>query len=316
MLVQAMLLIAVIVVISGSLLTNAIVTARAGFAQAVQAQSRTSMSDATADFVSWAQARVRNGGTQASWRRQIVGGKSDSEEFRPICDPTVAAKSTAAACSHWEHNSWMVTGGTTVGSQTQPAARGQVAGGVKVFNLARTVDEQRITAVISVDVESPDGRQTYASDSREVTARIFDAPPWVVVTGVKEVGTMNGSIGAGEGDSGGFSNSPAFSQVAMATPNPGLPANVTDTRIITTVTCANSQSFAQTNPIDGRDSIISVGRDGDADWRYELPCAPRSPPTVPDKSYIPPDGTTYATGDNNSSVGQLNRESSASSFSY
>ena len=315
MLIQAMLLIAVIVVISGSLLTNAIVTTRAGFAQAVQAQSRTSMSDATADFVTWAQGRVRTRTTQTSWKRQIVAGKGDTEEFRPICDPIVAATDTTAACSHWEHNTWMVTGGTTGGSQTQPKPFGVVDGGVKVVNLARTVDEQRITAMVSTDVESADGRETYASDSREITARTFDAPPWVVVTGVKGVGTMNGAVGAGEGDSGGYYGDPRYNS-HQTLPSSSNPAGITDTRIITTVQCVNSYNISESSPLQNSTlSVINVNRDGNRDWQYELPCSPTyKGPTVPDPAFIAPHSSTYDTVDDSRSFATLKHQPDVSSF--
>jgi len=304
MFIQALLLVAVMVVISGSILMSTIVTARSALHQSLIAQSQAAMSDATADFVTWATDRVQRKNAEVSWRPiKDSNGKSDTSEFKPLCDSKRAASSTSGPCTHFVSANWMVVGATTPGGRPQAGA-GNAMQRTQVNNLARTVDEQRIAAIVSVDVQSADGRHTFSSDSREITARIFDASPYVVVTGVRAVSAINGTIKTSEGDSGGYRGSKDDASV-QSSPNPQYPTSVTDTRIVTTVNCVNTTSVNPGNPYnEAHNHIIEVGRDGDADWSYEMACTPTYRPTpapVGVTGYLAPIGDTYATVDDNSS---------------
>lgn len=321
MIVQGLLLIAVIAVVSGTILTTTLVTAKTALHQTLVAQSRSAMSDATVDFVSWAQARVRAGGAQTSWSpRQTPSLSNDTNEFKPICDATSIPKDGVPACDHWEHNAWMVTGATTPAGQPPTTLR-SASPGTTVSNLARTVDEQRISAIISTDIESKDGRHTYASESRQVTARIFDAPPYVVITGVRTLSSINGSLQAAEGDTGGYrqARDTYFNTRSNGRPDPLHPSNLTDTRIVTTVDCVNTGNenkqdpFAVSNHADNL--VIDMNRPGDADWAFQMPCDPtyRTPP-VPNVGYIEPTGSTYATVDDAASNARLERAATFDSF--
>jgi len=187
----------------------------------------------------------------------------------------------------------------------------------QVDNLARTVDEQRITAIVSVDVQSADGKRTFASESREITARTFDASPYVVVTGVRAASTINGTIRTSEGDSGGHLGNYESAYVKyQSTPNPNYPSVVTDTRIFTTVACVNSVGFDSKNAFNEAGShLVPVGRDGDADWVFEMPCSPTYSPTpTPNiRGYITPVGNTYGNVEDNS-TGSLKRAAKGSSY--
>jgi len=318
MLTQALLLVAVIVMISGSILMSTIVTAKTAFHQALVGESHAAMSDATADFVTWAANRVRAANAEVSWLPiKDSSGRSDTSETKPLCGSTRVASDPSAACTHAMHATWMVTGATTAGGRP-PAGGKSPAQETQVDNLARTVDEQRITAIVSVDVQSADGKRTFASESREITARTFDASPYVVVTGVRAASTINGTMHTSEGDSGGYPGIRTNHFDAIrSTPDPRAPAVVTDTRIITDVDCVNSVDFDSNNPYHGDGShIIQVGRDGDADWAFEMPCLPTysptpSPPNI--AGYLAPVGNTYATVEDNS-TGSFKRAAKGSGF--
>jgi len=319
MLTQALLLVAVIVMISGSILMSTIVTAKTAFHQALVGESHAAMSDATADFVTWAANRVRAANAEVSWLPiKDSSGRSDTSETKPLCGSTRVASDPSAACTHAMHATWMITGATTAGGRP-PAGGKSPAQETQVDNLARTVDEQRITAIVSVDVQSADGRRTFASESREITARTFDASPYVVVTGVRAASTINGTMHTSEGDSGGhlgfkdFGDNPTRSK-----PNPQHPSYFTDTRIVTDVDCVNSVGFDSKNPHNEAGShIIQVGRDGDSDWSFEMPCSPTYSPTptpnVP--GYLAPVGNTYATVEDNS-TGLFKRATKSSGFPH
>jgi len=281
MLTQALLLVAVIVMISGSILMSTIVTAKTAFHQALVGESHAAMSDATADFVTWAANRVRAANAEVSWLPiKDSSGRSDTSETKPLCGSTRVASDPSAACTHAMHATWMITGATTAGGRP-PAGGKSPAQETQVDNLARTVDEQRITAIVSVDVQSADGKRTFASESREITARTFDASPYVVVTGVRAASTINGTIRTSEGDSGGHLGNYESAYVKyQSTPNPNYPSVVTDTRIFTTVACVNSVGFDSKNAFNEAGShLVPVGRDGDADWVFEMPCSPTYSPT-------------------------------------
>lgn len=328
MIIQAFLLIAVIVVITGSILSNSLVTARAGLAQSVQAESRAAMSDATADFVTWARGRVggtvanSEGNAQTSWAPKIIAGKDDTKEFKAICSSTTAqVQPPLPACAHYEHVTWMVLGGTTAGSNVLPPnwipSQTQEA---EVRNLARTVDEQRISAILSVDVQSADGLITYSSQSREVTARIFDALPYVAITGSKDLNAIQGAAKASEGDSGGFSYKDFLNYTFYNTrPTISNPAKVVDTRIITQVNCSNSST--NINRDDPRQNpaqnlLINPRKDGNLQWAFELACIPKNPPAVDLPAYIAPQGDVYATVDDSTSKAIPKRDTDESIFAH
>lgn len=67
MLIQSLLLIATMLIVGSALLTSTLVSAKAAFHRAVIHKSETAMSDATAQFVSWAQNYVSKYGTEAPW---------------------------------------------------------------------------------------------------------------------------------------------------------------------------------------------------------------------------------------------------------
>ncbi|GAC1309378.1 MAG: hypothetical protein NVSMB21_15840 [Vulcanimicrobiaceae bacterium] len=163
--------------------------------------------------------------------------------------------------------------------------------------MSRVVDEQRIAATISVDVDTRDGRYTFASASRQVTARVFDAAPYVVITGVKEIATSNGTAMSASGDSGGYLDRRIGQQIKQS-PDPKLPSLMADTRIVTTVTCDNSRNISQSDPRSGSTSpLIEANRQGDMDWHYETVCVPtyQTPEPIKAPGYVPPVGDIYAT---------------------
>lgn len=295
MIPQGFLLIAIMLVVTGSILTSTLVTTRAALHQAIASQARTAMSKATVDFVTWARERVRAENAQTSWApKMLPTGQSDSAEFKALCSPAqLAGAIVAPACRHRMYAKWVVTGSTTA-----PVQGGGTAPGIAT-NMARTVDEQRIAAVVSVAIESDDGRQTFGSASREITARIFDASPWVVVTGVRDLAATNGSVFSGEGDTGGVAGDDNLRGGFSNTPDPNNPSNLVDTRILSDVHCLNSPLVVQNDPRSRTETTIQeMNRQGDMDWSYELLCSPTYPTPAPTginlTEYVNPSNGTYA----------------------
>lgn len=301
MLIQALLLIAVIVLVSGSIITSTIVSAKTALSHAVIAQSQTAMSDATAEFVLWAQRRVKDGTTHTSWSPRIVNGRSDNILFRNICGASPATSLNDTGCDHAEKLSWSVIGTTdqtaVVGNaiQQNPVSYAE--------NMSRPVDEQRLSAIISADVDSNNGRLTYSSTSRMITARILDTTPYLVITGTRDIASSSGSVTTNQGDSGGY-NPVADMRDQVERPRPSQPNKFTETRIKTTVNCKDSALINPRNPYAAMTSAIEAGRDGDMDWSFQIPCVPgyATPPPPADPTYIAPNGTLYSTVDGNHSA--------------
>lgn len=302
MLVQALLLVAVIVLISGSILTNTVVTAKNALSHSLVVQSQAAMSDATAEFVAWAQDRVKKSNTHTSWDSKIINGRSDTNEFKRMCDQIRLRDTLEPECIHSEYLTWKVTGSTDFSLPQGLERSSNILS--KAQNMSRPIDEQRIAAIISADVDSIDGRVTFASASRIITARVVDAAPYVIVTGSRELSTSIGTIGTALGDSAG--EGAAYRDRPKATPDPTAPNRYTNTLITTTVDCINTPDLNPADPTSGETSgLIQEGRDGNMDWIYQSACVPAyaTPPPPMDPHYIAPNGNIYATeAGNNSQV--------------
>lgn len=301
MLVQALLLVAVIVLVSGSIVTSTIVNAKTALSHAVVAQSHAAMSDATAEFVLWAKQRVRDGSTHTSWSPHVVSGRPDNTIFRNMCGASRASSTNDLGCDHAEKISWSVIGTTDRPAIASNAIRQNAPSYAE--NMSRPVDEQRISAIVSADVDSGNGRLTYASASRMITARIFDTIPYVVITGARDVASSSGSTKANQGDSGGHNPGPIILRKSNR-PDSSVPSEYTETRISATVNCKDSPSIDPRNPYAATGGPIEAGRDGDSDWSFEIPCEPMyaTPPPTTDPAYIAPRGTLYSTIDGNNTA--------------
>ena len=283
--IQTLLTIASIVVLSGAILTSALVSARNALHRAVVAKTQTAMTDATSEFTFWAQQFVAEYGTEANWNAHPMPVVN-----RPMC-------ASGVNCAYNATITWKITG-ATIG--VQPAnAVGQAVSVVQ--NMAPAVDEQRISATISVGVSDATGRRDYGGRTEEVTARVFNARPYVVITGVRDLSSDVGVVRDSEGDSGG--NETLHSVAANSTPNPLRPYQYTDTVIRTTLDCVNTRTFDESDPNAIVDHGFGTGlidhsiRTGGAQsWAYQLPCTPTygvsaAPAAI--TNYIAPIGSVY-----------------------
>lgn len=302
MLIQSLFLIATMLIVGSALLTSTLVSAKAAFHRAVIHKSETAMSDATAQFVSWAQNYVTKYGTEAPWPTGTQPQSGPISE--DLCTGKVLSGNTASApgasasgtCALMATMEWTVTGSsaTTVSRAAAQTAMSSAQ------NLSVSLDEQRISATLTVIITNASGRTVFANHSREVTARVFDASPYVAVTGSRDVSAEVGEIRASEGDTGG-AKQPVLDISQETTPMATVPWRFTDTRIITTIDCANSANNGNQNDpaADGNSVYFDRSRRtyGNLAWAFEAPCMPRylvdttnSPP-----DYHPAQGNTYAT---------------------
>jgi len=153
-----------------------------------------------------------------------------------------------------------------------------------------------------------------------VTARIFDAKPYVVVTGSRDVATGSGDLKTSEGDSGGVS-AEEFLIHKYPRPEKMNPSSYVDTRIVTSIDCVNSLTAAsQSDPyIDlGTSLNRSIRKYGNQDWAYEVPCAPNYYVAAPSdlKGYIAPVAGTYATVQDSPYLEHWSKGESKKAFRY
>ncbi|MBC5800802.1 MAG: hypothetical protein GIW94_12660 [Candidatus Eremiobacteraeota bacterium] len=268
-------------IVGSALLTSTLVSAKAAFHRAVIHKSDTAMSDATAQFAAWAQNYVSKYGTEAAWPSGMQpqsGPISEDLCTGKVLSATTSTQpgtpSTGSTCPLMATMEWTVTGSSaTPTSHSAPTAATSIA-----QNLSVSLDEQRISATLTVIITSPSGRTVFANHSREVTARIFDALPYVAVTGTRDVSTEAGTVHASEGDTGGYHGS-ASDQFTEAVPTENHPSWFNDTRIVTTIDCSNSTSNRnQSSPTaDGNAVYFDRSRRtyGNLAWVFETPCAPK-----------------------------------------
>lgn len=276
-----MVLLAAIIVISGTLLTNTLMTAKKSLHDLLLAKTQIAMNNSVGDFETWAVQRVRSSNTQTTWPTTFT------RNIKSTCgSPT---------CQYWVYSQWLVTGATTL----IPRQANSTTNNATAINLATAVDEQRISAQITVSIDDASGKTTFASATRDITARTLNVAPYVVITGLKDSGTASGQARSVEGDTGGFNDT---KKVDLASPDGDRPASKTDTRIHTDVDCQNSRSGTdQADPYADRATSIdhSIRNFGDQDWQFEVPCMPtyaesiKVPQNLP--GLVPPQGRTYGT---------------------
>ena len=277
---QSMVLLAAIIVISGTLLTSTLMTAKKSLHELLLTKTQIAMNNTVGDFEAWATQRVQSNNTQTTWPTTFT------RNIKSTCG--------LPSCQYWAYSKWLVTGATTALSQQMTTTTKNAS----AVNLATAVDEQRISAQITVNIDDQSGKTTYGSATREITARTLNVAPYIVVTGVKDLQTASGQARSVEGDTGGSIGTTKITY--LISPNANFPADITDTRIHTDLDCVNSiAANSQADPY--ADKAISVDHSlrqfGDQDWQFEVPCIPSYHVAVPHTlpGYSPPVGRTYGT---------------------
>ena len=277
---QSMVLLAAIIVISGTLLTSTLMTAKKSLHELLLTKTQLAMNNTVGDFEAWAAQRVQSSNTQTTWPTTFT------RNIKSTCG--------LPSCQYWAYSKWLVTGATTALSNNMATTTKHAS----AENLATTVDEQRVSAQITVNIDDQSGKTTYGSATREITARTLNVAPYVVVTGVKDVQTAAGQARSVEGDTGGAVGK--VKSTFLISPNSDFPAGVTDTRIHTDLDCVNSiAADNQADPYADKAKSVdhSIRIFGDQDWQFEVPCIPSYDVAVPQNlsGFIPQVGRTYGT---------------------
>jgi hypothetical protein len=284
MLIQSLLTMAIIALLAGTILTSSLVAAHSAVHEQASRNVEAALDRGTAVFTTWASRFVQQHTASATWP-----AAAHTTGPEAMCDRAVDRCRIVATIAY------RITGSSAVGNP----ATSRVAGveSAEALNLQALVHEQRVSAEVTATVESDSG-VALASGTREVTARVFDASPWVVITGARNTTTVLGTIHAAEGDSGGTIAAPAQSADAATTPDPQHPSNFRATVINVTMTCNNSaENSDQAHPrLDNR-----APGNRNLPWgvqlqhgAYEAPCNPSygfsADTPVPVDAYVPSDG--------------------------
>jgi hypothetical protein len=282
MLLQSLLTIVIMVLVAGGIMVSSLAAAKSAIHEATTRSVGLALDRGTGVFTSWAATFVRANTASGSW--------PTIEQTAPV-EPMCATVSPSVACKSFATIAYRVTGSST-GAATKPAT------GSEALNLQTLVDEQRIGAEITATVTN-DAGAVLGSGTRDITVRVFDEPPWAIVTGTRNATSVLGSEQAAEGDTAGTEIVDALGKPEIeASPDPKTPADFKDTVINVTMSCTNSAGNndpahpEQDDHAPGNGGLPwGVQRSGRA---YEAPCTPAYPlaanPGVPADADMPIDG--------------------------
>ena len=269
-------------VVTGALLLNGLFSAKAALHQRVMLASRTEMVDATSRFVQWARSIVKTDGAGlTSWPKMIP-----VEIAMPVQPENSDEANALVAVVAWTVN------GTSASDSSKTFFRPQSV----ASNTAQEINEQRISSLISVKIKNRAGA-VLDSLSQEVTARIFDSDPYLIVTAVKSQDAVAEPINSSEGDTGGFVDARSTNQFNQTAPYSGQPALFADTTIQAQIECHNTNGASQTTQSSsGLKQLITVRHGGNIAYALEAPCKPTFLINSYPDSYAFPSNGLYVEG--------------------
>jgi hypothetical protein len=245
-LAPVLVILAFLLALAGALLENsarAVDIARR--AQIVHA-SDAALSDGVADFTRGLAAYVARHGTEGPWPAAAA-----TSPPQPLCDATMAGANGSrsdAVCGLTYRVSGTITDASGAATNAAPDAAANLQGSI--------IDEQRISAIVSVQLSGPAGAA--ATRMRFLTYRVFATAPYAIVSGSRDITTVDGSAAAAQGDSGGIAGG----------------AGADDTRIHIRLTCRtitpNVVPFGNDQQAPGNDALPWGNA---AQSAYETPCS-------------------------------------------
>ena len=292
MLLQSLLLVVALALIGSALLTSTLVSAKSAFHEMVMRQSRSAMTDATASLISWAQDNVRENGID---QLPVWAQKTQPSDIHPACaaeaNNSIRGDATTN-CKLFSIISWNTTGHTDSTDDSLADVQSSEAN-----NLATAQNEHRISATINVAITDSTGAVVYSRQSREITARVFQAYPYIVLTGQRDTSSEVLTISSSEGDTAGYAKQNDHLNAVSVSPNQARPASYTSTVILTTINCGNTINnlFANAQLDNNQVAFAQLRPYGNVSWAYEVPCKPMqriNPATAP-SGYKPPSTNVY-----------------------
>lgn len=265
MLPQVFLLLAIMITFGFAALTETFISAKLLSAKLISQNLDVAMQTGTAHALDQAQTFVRDHSTSSSWPT----GPQTVALNRPIC----ATLATSGPCVMEFTSTWTVKSTSNSTPSGTPRDTAQNMQG-------NVINEQRVAITLVSTVMSSTTGETMGSRSRFMTLRVFNAPPYAMIAGSQEVTSLNGDLGAAQGDSGGVAafgpqvqvNTSNGKSLDSAVPVPENPDRYRDTSIKVQITCVNRD--ADPNPYNKTNNVEGLHWGAGTAPAYEIPCDP------------------------------------------
>lgn len=310
MLLQALMIIGTTLVLAGTILLGSLASAKSSFQALVARKADGASADGTARFVAWAQdVMAQNAAVGGNaWPRGLA-----TPIREPICDTPAA--SSLAPCPLLATISWTVTG---TSDPNEPAPYWSDRSTIN--NPSVNLNEQRLSATLVVTLMSDDALRptVYAVRTRKITARTFEAPPYVTITATKDLASETLSLRGSEGDTAGYKGFLTSMHQNETLPSTLSPSTFTTTALRASINCTNSSaSSSEAFKAAEEDDFQDIRHYGNADWRFEAPCIPSHSITLnlPYPGWKPPSESNF-TEDINGTSQWTKHDQSLSVFSH
>jgi hypothetical protein len=257
MLIHAMVISLLLLVFTGTILTQAVVASKVALQASVARYLEAAAGDGVADLTAGMQYYVKYAGSAGPW--QAGSGESRSPR-RPVCAETVAPDECPFTYDIAAH----VTGSTTASPATG-------AGTDVALNLqSAVIDEQRVSAQVTVHLYPRQSDKAIGSRTRYLTYRVFNSAPYAIISGVRDGTSDNGLATSAQGDTSGTPAKPVLGPgLADAhTPRTDAPDAYRDSRLQIQMVCSTINDPSQPQASPGNEGTMwGVSAPG-----IELPC--------------------------------------------
>ncbi len=258
MLMHSMAVVLLLTTFTATILMQSLVASKIALQTAVSRYLEAETSDGIADLTTGIQYYVKHAGAAGPW--QIANGESRSPQ-RSACGEALATEQ----CPYVYDVAARITGSST-GSHGD--------GGTDVaWNLqSSVVDEQRVSAQVTVRLYAHESQRMLGSRTRYLTYRVFNSAPYAIVSGVRDGTTINGLASSAQGDTSGTVSATLVSGAQhgdVLQPNVLYPERYRDTTVKVRIECATMNDTAHLQSAPGNEGTPW----GTSSSGFELPCS-------------------------------------------
>ncbi|MGH7709294.1 MAG: hypothetical protein ACREM6_15475 [Vulcanimicrobiaceae bacterium] len=253
MLLQSLTLVAILVMLGGALMTEALFAVKIAYHVAVARDAAAAVERASIDATSALRDYVKVHGADGPWPSAMT-----TIAATPMC-----ATAGAATCERSFTADWKITSG--------PLADPSSAATATAYNVQREIlHENRVAAVVVARIIGANGEEL-GSRTRYLTLRVLNSQPYATVTGVRDIETILGKNSSMQGDTSGTLANTAGTQRDMLAPDPTHPGYYHDTVVKASLSCDDA-SFNEGFPWGNTRGGAPVA-----------PCAGATPAPIPEE---------------------------------